>query len=69
MRRHGGAEFRQASVHGKLIPAKDLSGSISAADQALYDKLIDSFSMRSFVPTSEWSGHDQFFATFDSLAG
>lgn len=35
------------------------------ADQALYDALIDSFSMRTFVPVSGTSGHDQFFATFD----
>jgi adenosine deaminase len=33
-------------------------------DQHLYDALVDSFSMRSFVPTSGTSGHDQFFATF-----
>jgi len=34
-------------------------------DQKLYDALVDSFSMRSFVPSSGTSGHDQFFATFD----
>ncbi|MEO6802239.1 MAG: adenosine deaminase [Granulicella sp.] len=34
-------------------------------NQKLYDNLVDSFSMRSFVPTSGISGHDQFFATFD----
>ncbi len=34
------------------------------ADQALYDSLIDWFSMRSFVPSAGVSGHDQFFATF-----
>jgi adenosine deaminase len=43
-------------------------GNVSAAsafkDQKLYDELVDSFSMRSFVPTSGFSGHDQFFATF-----
>jgi adenosine deaminase len=33
-------------------------------DQKLYDALVDSFSMRSFVPSSGISGHDQFFATF-----
>ena len=36
-----------------------------AKDQHLYDQLIDAFSMRSFVPTSGRSGHDQFFDTFD----
>ena len=39
------------------------------ANQALYDRLIDSFSMRSFVPTVGFSGHDQFFATFDRFKG
>jgi len=34
-------------------------------DQKLYDALVDSFSMRSFVPSAGISGHDQFFATFD----
>jgi adenosine deaminase len=34
-------------------------------DQKLYDALVDSFSMRSFVPSAGTSGHDQFFATFD----
>jgi adenosine deaminase len=34
-------------------------------DQKLYDALVDSFSMRAFVPTPGVSGHDQFFATFD----
>jgi adenosine deaminase len=42
-----------------LIPA-----SATLSDQPLYDKLIDAFSMRSYVPFSGWSGHDQFFATF-----
>jgi len=43
-------------------------GNVAAAsafkDQKLYDALINSFSMRSFVPTPGTSGHDQFFATF-----
>jgi adenosine deaminase len=37
---------------------KNLSG------QSLYDELVDSFSMRGFVPTPGVTGHDQFFATF-----
>lgn len=39
------------------------------ADQKLYDRLVDSFSMRSFVPTPGFSGHDQFFSTFDRFSG
>ena len=56
-----------------------VTGSVSASDllahieqpynQGLYDKLIDAFSMRSYVPTTGWSGHDQFFATFGHFAG
>ena len=38
-------------------------------DQKLYDALVDSFSMRSFVPSAGISGHDQFFATFSRFAG
>jgi len=33
--------------------------------QSLYDDLIDSFSMRGYVPTPGFTGHDQFFSTFD----
>jgi adenosine deaminase len=57
--------FAKPPCAGQLIPAKDLSGNLSGANQALYDKLIDALSMRSFVPRAGWSGHDQFFATFD----
>ena len=41
----------------------------TAPNEALYDKLIDTFSMRSFVPYAGWSGHDQFFSTFDHFSG
>ena len=37
--------------------------------QPLYDDLIDSFSMRAFVPTEGVDGHDQFFSTFDRYGG
>jgi adenosine deaminase len=36
-------------------------------DQHLYDALIDSFSMRSYVPVTGASGHDHFFDTFDKF--
>ena len=54
---------------GSTVPASRLAGVISPADQDLYDRLIDSFSMRSFVPTAGFSGHDQFFSTFDRYSG
>lgn len=38
-------------------------------NQKLYDELVNSFSMRSFVPYAGWSGHDQFFSTFGKFGG
>jgi len=37
--------------------------------QHLYNALVDSFSMRSFVPSAGFSAHDQFFATFARFGG
>ncbi len=62
--------FAKPPCRGKdLIPAKEFTGDLTPADQALYDKLIDSFSLRSFVATPGWSGHDQFFSTFGRFDG
>jgi len=38
-------------------------------NQELYDRLVNSFSMRSFVATPGFSGHDHFFSTFDRYGG
>jgi adenosine deaminase len=57
--------FVKPPCDAPLVPASRLSGNLSTADQNLYDRLIDSFSLRSFVPTAGFSGHDQFFGTFD----
>ncbi len=38
-------------------------------DQHLYDALVDSFSMRSFVPATGESAHDHFFDTFGKFGG
>jgi adenosine deaminase len=59
----------KAPCTGKLVPASELSGNLSASSQLLYDKLVDALSMRSFVPSASWSGHDQFFATFGRVSG
>jgi adenosine deaminase len=59
----------------RTVPVQPVcaQGTIPAADafkdQKLYDELVDSFSMRSFVPSSGISGHDQFFATFSRFGG
>ncbi len=52
-----------ACAPGQVLAADALK------DQKLYDDLVDSFSMRAFVPTEGIDGHDQFFATFDRYAG
>ena len=53
----------------KFVPAPCGHGAVPMAsaltNQALYDDLVDSFSMRAFVPRQGIDGHDQFFATFD----
>jgi adenosine deaminase len=55
----------------RSLPPKPVCGEegVPAAnaltDQKLYDLLIDTFSMRTFVPTTADSGHDHFFASFD----
>ena len=62
-------KFAKPPCSRTMVPAASLSGDMSSAGQALYDKLIDAFSMRSFVASEGWSGHDQFFATFDHFGG
>ena len=51
------------------VPATQLTGQVGGANQDLYDRLVNSFSMRSFVPYAGFSGHDQFFATFAKFGG
>ena len=62
-------KFVKTTCADPLVPASRLSGVLAPADQDLYDRLIDSFSMRSFVPTAGFSGHDQFFSTFGRFGG
>ncbi|NYF80864.1 adenosine deaminase family protein [Granulicella arctica] len=38
---------------------------VAFQDQKLYDSMLDSLSMRGFVPSNGLAAHDQFFATFD----
>ncbi|HWG22404.1 MAG TPA: hypothetical protein VG225_17910 [Terracidiphilus sp.] len=62
-------KFVRPPCTGELVPAARLSRALNSSDQDLYDRLINSFSMRSFVPTPGFSGHDQFFATFAKFGG
>ncbi len=62
-------KFAKPPCAGKLIPATVLSGNMTPANQELYDKLVDSFSLRSYFPAPGFSGHDQFFSTFSRFGG
>lgn len=62
-------KFAKPPCTAPLVDAKRLSPVTTAADQDLYDKLVDAFSMRSFVPVASVSGHDQFFTTFARFGG
>ena len=59
----------------KSLPPQPVcvEGTVPAAsaltNQKLYDALVDSFSMRAFVPSAGTNGHDQFFATFPRFGG
>jgi adenosine deaminase len=56
-------------VLGQISVKELLANTQVPANQDLYDKLVDAFSMRSFVPYASWSGHDQFFSTFGRFGG
>ncbi len=62
-------DLAQPPCNAPLVKAADLNGVLTPAEQDLYNRLVDSFSMRSYVPEPEFSGHDQFFATFDRFHG
>ena len=57
----------------QFVPAPCGKGAVPASaaltNQALYDNLVDSFSMRAFVPREGINGHDQFFSTFARFGG
>jgi adenosine deaminase len=67
--------FFQTQANTRSIPPEPVCGEGHVAashafdDQHLYDSLIDSFSMRSFVPSAGVSGHDHFFGTFSRFGG
>ncbi len=61
--------FAKPPCTAPLVLAARLSGVLTPDEQDLYDRLVNAFSMRSFVPTPGFSGHDQFFATFARFGG
>lgn len=68
-------KFEKNVGTSKSVPPEAVcaDGSVPAAsvftNQDLYNSLVDSFSMRSFVPVSGRSGHDQFFDSFGHFSG
>jgi adenosine deaminase len=51
------------------VPAASVISPANPGAQRLYDELVDSFSMRTFVPSEGTDGHDQFFSTFARFGG
>jgi adenosine deaminase len=43
-------------------PSGTIPASEAVQDQKLYDRLVNALSMRSFVPSAGFTGHDQFFS-------
>jgi adenosine deaminase len=54
----------EVCAEASRMPASE---AMKVPDDEIRRRLINGLSMRSFVPTPGWSGHDQFFATFDRM--
>jgi adenosine deaminase len=52
-----------------VCEAGDVPAAAVPKNQRLYDELVDSFSMRGFVPSEGETGHDHFFGTFAKFGG
>ncbi len=61
--------FDRTAPHGSCKPGEVSGAPALEADNHLRDSLIDSFSMRGFVPSAGITAHDQFFATFGRFGG
>src|ERR1700743_1372329 len=57
------------AAKGPTCEPGNVPASQAFKNQHLYDGLIDSFSMRSFVPVTGETGHDHFFDSFDKFGG
>jgi len=57
---------RNPRLHAK---AGDVPAANVPKNQSLYDGLVDSFSMRGFVPSEGVTAHDHFFGTFAKFGG
>ncbi len=64
-----GLAIDRTAPHGACRPGEVSGAAAIENDNRLRDGLIDSFSMRAFVPSAGFNGHDQFFATFGRFGG
>jgi adenosine deaminase len=55
--------------HAPDCPKGEVAASSLPENEHLYNELVDSFSMRTFVPVAGESGHDWFFDTFGRFSG
>lgn len=61
--------FDPIAPHSHCKPGEVSGPTALERDNRLRDALIDSFSMRGFVPSDGVTGHDHFFATFGRFGG
>ncbi|MGH9807492.1 MAG: hypothetical protein ACRD9W_09575 [Terriglobia bacterium] len=61
--------IRSGAEPEPVCEAGDVRAADVPKDQHLYDALVDSFSMRDFVPSGEESAYDHFFGTFAKFGG
>jgi adenosine deaminase len=61
--------IRSGAEPEPVCEAGDVKAADVPKDQHLYDGLVDSFSMRDFVPSGEESAYDHFFGTFAKFGG
>ncbi len=61
--------FDRTATHGACKPGEVSGAPALEGENHLRDALIDSFSMRGFVPAAGITGHNQFFATFARFGG
>src|SRR5215472_12100277 len=59
-----GTECDEKWKKDEVVPAR-----AAFCDQSLYDALVDSFSMRGFVPYGSYTAHDHFFDAFGKFSG
>lgn len=62
-------QFEKPPCTAPLVPASILAGVLTDPQQELYDRLVNSFSLRGYASNPAVTAHDQFFYSFDRFAG